>query len=153
MSERTPGVDFSQSPPRALPASLRRVSRWGLAILALYLVALTLGTHVREEDLPVSLRYEIALHFFAYAGLTLLVHRIAGSIFRGRGALGEAGRAGATLVVVLALALVDEVTQPAWGRSFQGKDLWSDLAGALTMLFLIAIARIHSFRRSLRRPA
>ena len=112
-----------------------------LCILLGYLGLLVLGTHVPEESLPISLHNEFVLHFFAYAGLALLV----GGLRVRRKCVGSAGEAGSgslrllgVFLLVMGVAVCDEATQPFFGRAFEVEDLTADFSGAAMAIYVVA---------------
>ncbi len=123
-------------------------ARWGIAlamVTGIYLTLMFVGTHVREEALPFSLRWEIALHASAYAGLSCLL--LLGSLWRVPG-LGLAKRVLLVFGLSVLCAIADECTQPLTGRSLQAKDLAADLAGITATLALFALfLRWHQRRQ------
>jgi VanZ family protein len=120
--------------------------RWGCCLgLAAYVVALALATHCPPRHFPrwpfrIDVPDKLA-HFVAYALLAVLVV-ITALTFGAARRLRPwhwAALAGCGLLVLAALGLCDEMTQPIVGRQFDWLDWAADLAGAATAAVLAAI--------------
>ncbi len=104
-------------------------------VLTMYCAAMICSTHIPEDYFPFRLPPEELLHFTSYACLTILILATLGVM----GRLSAAGIwcwVGVWLLVGL-IGMVDELTQPWFGRSFKWKDWFADLAGAFFSIVLI----------------
>ena len=121
-----PAGKKSADTARARRGAWRRSAAVWLAALVVYWLTLFVGTHTRPADLPVSvLDFDKALHagaYFVLASLLLVAWRRTGARF------GLAGRL-AIATVVLAYGVVDELTQPYFGRSCDLLDWVADALG------------------------
>ncbi|MCE9553105.1 MAG: VanZ family protein [Planctomycetes bacterium] len=137
---------------------VRRVGKRRLTLLCrvglvLYLVALGLATHMPPRQLKrFSLHIDVPdklAHFACYALLAVLAVIAAYSfgVVRRLRPSGWAAIVISGLLVLACLGLIDEATQPAFGRQFDWLDWTADLAGAATAATL-AVAVLSLRRRS-----
>lgn len=113
-SNKTAGVGRRRS-PRNLSA----------IVLVAYLTALALSTHMPTASLPIRITNDVACHFVAYFGLGVVVWLALVAKMRFTVATSCAAWA-----LVAALGVLDETTQPWFGRAFQWKDIAADSIGA-----------------------
>lgn len=124
--------------PAAAPDPWRRFARPLAVLTAGYVLVLLFATHYpRPEELlgpkPPS---DKTLHFLAYATLGILAAATLAAAGR------WAWRGVASLAVGLAIfAGLDELTQPAFGRSAELLDWGYDLIGLAVGIGLVALAR------------
>jgi VanZ family protein len=93
--------------------------------LVVYLLGLCYGTHTPPGQLPIAIRNDTACHFAAYFGLGLIVWLVFDLRMRATLLMSIA-----VWVLVAALGVLDETTQPLVGRSFELKDIAADWIGA-----------------------
>lgn len=125
-------TDPAAAPPRRC---WRRTAVYWLAALALYWLAIFIGTHLPTQRVSgVALANDKLVHATAYAVLTTLLciawRRVGGS-------LGLSGRL-LIATVVLAYGALDEFSQPYFGRSCDLLDWIADGAGVTLALVVDA---------------
>ena len=126
-------------------------ARWILpAALVMYAGAALIGTHVPRLPHAISpaagLISDKLAHFIAYTGLTLLVLGVGLQSSRLRGLCSSAGsRRGFVIAGAMSLAvygLIDEATQPFFGRNFDWYDWLANLAGISTATSFAALVLV-----------
>ena len=118
-----------------------RARRTIYVVLALYWIALLIGTH--KSSLPsLPTNFDKVLHFSAYAGLAFLLsasifwcHKVPWWQFI------------VLLVAVAAFGGLDELTQPPFGRTADWYDWFADLAGVVVGVSLGAAVN-HRLQRA-----
>jgi len=116
---------------------------WRL-LLGVYWLAMVVGTHVppRFHAVQEELSDKV-IHFFAYAGLAWLL-AMAWQMSVGRLNFRHLLWAWMAILVV---AIVDEVTQPPFGRDASVWDWLADALGSATGLFVFTLTR-HWFDKT-----
>ncbi|MEX0717471.1 MAG: VanZ family protein [Planctomycetaceae bacterium] len=103
--------------------------------LAAYWIALVVGTHLPPREVPSGGgHWDKLQHFLAYAGLAALLAAWL--------AMRHAPRRRVFLwafAIVAAFGVLDELTQPAFGRSCEFLDLVADWIGAAAGTFAVAV--------------
>src|SRR5688572_11442793 len=94
------------------------------AVLALYWVAMFVGTHVPPDDRPRGPGHDKLMHFTAYAGLGLLMGAALRASYPGRHRL-----LWLILPVGAAYGIADELLQPLVRRSAELLDWTADVGG------------------------
>src|SRR5690606_30080780 len=110
------------------PRTLSFLRRCTLAGLAVYWIALFVGTHIPMDHSPDLHGSDKWIHFFAYAGLAGLATLAVG----GRSALGL--QTWHFVAIVSGLALfggLDELTQPLVSRQADWFDWFADVGGVI----------------------
>ncbi|MCE9544863.1 MAG: VanZ family protein [Planctomycetia bacterium] len=119
-----------------------------------YVLALACATHVSGSMLPNFKAMHVSdkvLHFGAYAMLTALVVAAAATLRPVQAFCARRGRLLPALVVLVTLCgvwLVDELTQPAFGRQFDWLDWAADVAGCTTSIVALALLLYNRFRET-----
>jgi VanZ family protein len=124
--------------PEARRTRWSRVAPWLPPVTVGYWCLLAILTHwPRRHPFPPRMLYEDKLaHFLAYSGLAFLISLTlhAGTLWRRGTASPRLARMGIALVVVMLYGVVDELTQPWFGRNCELADWFADLGGALVGL-------------------
>ncbi|MBI2824732.1 MAG: VanZ family protein [Planctomycetia bacterium] len=128
------------------------------AICAVYIALMALATHMSLSGMEVPqwrLPVDKLFHFTAYAGLSFLLATLAAAIWSGtRGRpWARALRYVAVLPAVALYGVVDELTQPAVGRTADPLDWITDIAGATVGLLVFLAFRLVLKRLAERRYA
>jgi VanZ family protein len=138
---------------RGLQPTFSLLRRFTLSLLAIYLGLMFLATHVKLHDMRLpheDLPLDKLVHFGMYSGLGFLAGAAVGLSRRVTG-LTRAKMPLALLLVTLALAgwgLMDELTQPIFGRTFEWLDLLADVCGVIVGLGCFQLV-LHLIRRKL----
>ena len=122
----------------------KRWTGYLLPIVALYWLAMFIGTHVPHISLPgtstlVSL--DKLLHFCGYLGLSFLLSLwlVATASTRGEGEMQTLRTRGYLILLFIAVyASLDEWTQLLVGRSCELRDWAADILGAFTGMLIVA---------------
>ncbi len=119
-------------------SSLRWCLRPLVALTIAYTLALVFATHYPEPEqlLGPNPPSDKTLHLLAYGGLGLLAAAVLAA--SGRWSLGNLAGMAAGLA---AFAVLDEATQPWFGRSAEPLDLACDLVGLAAGIAAVAMAR------------
>ncbi|MBL9122930.1 MAG: VanZ family protein [Planctomycetaceae bacterium] len=109
-------------------------------------------THWPKIELPVisNIRLDKVGHFGGYSVLAFLLAMLVAIYWRGGLRLTRRDAVGVWLVIAVG-GILDEWTQPYFGRSFEWGDYAADLLGGLCGLAIAAA--VLSYRRSLHRAA
>ena len=130
-----------------------------LAIFAaLYLVFIAVSTHVPLTGVQLPqwrVPADKTFHFTAYAGLAFVLATLAAAIWTGTQGKrwGHFLRYAAVLPIVALYAVIDELTQPAVGRTADTLDWAADVAGSTVGLVLFFVVRFGLKRLAGRRVA
>jgi VanZ family protein len=116
------------------------------ALCTLYLAAMATATHVPLSGVPLPewrIPIDKLFHFTAYAGLAFLLATLAAAIWTGTQGkrLRRLARYALVLPAVAAYGALDEITQPAVGRTADQLDWAADVAGAAFGLVLFFVVR------------
>jgi len=115
-----------------------RLYRWGTSlVLGCYWLIMFTGTHwphVSLEHYPTN--FDKVLHFTGYAGFGFLI-AVWVSVRRKFGLREFAAAFG----VIFAYAILDEVTQPYFGRDCEFLDMMADWIGGLSGMAVFALLR------------
>jgi VanZ family protein len=118
----------SSQPEPCMPRRRFQVYRWDL-LLVLYWLAMFVGTHWPKLPLPQvdsPLRIDKILHFSGYLGLAVLLF---GSIYLNRRPASLLRAAVVVALIIAGYGVLDELTQPYFGRFASWTDWFADLAG------------------------
>ena len=114
------------------------LARW---LVIPFWALLFVGTHLPPSKLPIRPRHvsDKVQHFCSYGILTGLLLLALGSGVNGQRSSNGTGVSLALLALlgVAGYGLFDEMTQPAFGRSFEWLDWCANIAGALFALGLV----------------
>ncbi|HEY1599902.1 MAG TPA: VanZ family protein [Pirellulales bacterium] len=125
----------------------------------LYVAAMATATHVPLDGVRLPewrlVPVDKAFHFTAYAGLSFLLSTLAAAIWTGSASKrwGHLLRYFAVLPVVALYGVIDELTQPAVGRTADSLDWLADMCGAASGLVLFLVMRFVLKRQAERRWA
>jgi VanZ family protein len=119
-------------------------------VTAAYAVVLVVATHIPRLDVSLDVGLAVPtdkfLHFAAYGVLGFLVGLITANFGRG-----WHGWLPLTLAAIAVFALIDETTQPMFGRAAETFDWFADVVGGA--VGLIVATAVTATARRLGRPA
>lgn len=128
------------SPNDSLNASDSRRRRLILVGVVVYWAGWLTMTHWPKLEFPPlsDFRVDKIAHFAGYCVLAMLLSLLVAAFNRG-GAVSRFWTNGLVLLVIAVGGILDELTQPYFGRSFEWGDYAADLCGAIAGLVIASL--------------
>lgn len=111
-------------------------------LLVAYWIMLFTGTHLPRVPMPAIRNLDKVQHFVAFSGLAFL---LAWSIPTRAGGVWK--KAGIAFLIAVVYGIIDELTQPFFGRNRELADFFADCLGALFGVWSYLLLRRFLYRK------